>query len=134
MNPIQGRVSKIKIREISCNNVFSHTNSICEGVQVFCRVGHVVRKNTSTYKLSVSVYGTTKSIMLYKGREMCISHRPRYVTFMCVIFLSLNRSYYTFVNNSRPRNEETEEDIFQRIHQKSILHEDIHIKVSQAGT
>ena len=134
MNPIQGRVSKINQREMSHNNTFSHINSICEGVQVFCRVGQVVRKNTSTYKLSVSVYGSTKSIMLYKGREMCISHRPRYVTFMCVIFLSLNRSHSMISQYSRPRNEETEEDIFQRIHQKSILHEDIHIKVSQEGT
>ena len=48
------------------------------------------------------------------------------------IFLSLNRSHCT--QYSRPLNEETEEDIFQRIHQKSILHEDIHIKVSEAGT
>ena len=85
-------------REMSHNNTFSHTNSICEGVQVFCRVGHVVRKNTSTYKLSVSVYGSTKSIMLYKGREMCISHRPRYATFKRFIFLSLNRSHYTNLN------------------------------------
>ena len=43
--------------------------------------------------------------------------------------ITLYKSQY-----SRPRNEETEEDIFQRIHQKSILHEDIHIKVSEAGT
>jgi len=98
---------------------------------VFCRVGVVVRKNTSKYKLNMSIYGCTKSIMLYEGREMCISHRPT-TTYVFFIFWYC---YDTHTKHQfRSRSAKNDTDVFQRIHQKTVLHEDIHIKVSEAST
>lgn len=48
----------------------------CAGSQIFCRIGKVKRTTHSLFRLTISVFGTKKSVRLFEGRELCISHRP----------------------------------------------------------